>query len=168
MAGWQFDAVGTVQSGAPVNVIARQNSDFGLLYVRPDLNAGSPVWIVDPRAPSGRRLNPDAFSVSGEVRQGTFGRNSLRSSWIRQIDFACSRTLTVHALSIQLRLEAFNVLNVPNFGPPTSEIGDPQFGQVTRSYAESLGTGTLSRGGLTPVEQVGGPRAIRLLIRVRM
>jgi hypothetical protein len=166
-AGWQVAVVGTVQSGAPINVVAPVNSQIGLVFLRPNLAPGLPVWIADKTVPSGRRLNPAAFLVPTGVQQGTLGRNSLRASALRQVDVACSKGWTARGVRVELRLDVFNVLNAANFGGPENHIGDLNFGRPLRSYADSLGTGTLARGGLTPMQQAGGPRAIQLSVKLR-
>jgi len=168
---WQIDAVATLRSGGPFSVIV-PNSNFGFGYYdsRPDLVQGVPLWITDGRVPTRRRLNPDAFVVP-EGRQGTLGRNTLQASPLRQLDLSLSRSMRVGERRVaQLRLDAFNVFNLPNFGPPESRIaaGQPptaDFGQPTQSYANALGTGTLQYGGLTPLQQVGGPRSIQVGLR---
>jgi hypothetical protein len=136
--------------------------------VRPDLVPGEPLWFADDSSGTRRRLNPDAFAFPAGDVSGSLGRNSLRSSLLKQLDLAVSRTiqLTTRA-SLQVRVEAFNVLNIPNFGPPEAFFGASAFGQSVRSYADALGTGTLMFGGLAPIYQAGGPRSIQLALRGR-
>jgi hypothetical protein len=68
---------------------------------------------------------------------------------------------------LTLRVDAFNVLNAANFGPPQTDYAQTSaFGRPFQSYADALGTGTLTRGGLMPVQQVGGPRSIQLTLRL--
>jgi hypothetical protein len=46
--------------------------------VRPDLVATEPLYLGDPTVAGGRRINPTAFTVSPELRQGGLGRNTLQ------------------------------------------------------------------------------------------
>jgi hypothetical protein len=127
------------------------------------------VWIEDPSVPTGRRINPDAFVTPLEMRQGLLGRNTLRASWLRQVDLSLSRSIPLGSrITARLRIDAFNIFNVPNFGAPYGLLNTPQFGKPYQSYADALGTGTLTLGGLTPIQQVGGPRTIQLGIRLSM
>ena len=46
------------------------------------------IWLDDPTAPGGRRLNRDAFVSAGELKQGNLGRNALSGLGMHQIDAA--------------------------------------------------------------------------------
>jgi hypothetical protein len=165
---WQIDAVLALRSGAPFTVASTRDIDFGPFAFRADAVAGVPLWVPDQTAPGGQRLNAQAFVTPTELRQGTLGRNALRASPLRQVDVGLSRVIRLgDRVTARLRIEAFNVFNIPNFGQP---FADPQntlqFGRPYRSYASALGTGTLTGGGLVPIQQVGGPRSIQIGMRV--
>jgi Carboxypeptidase regulatory-like domain len=168
-SGWFLDAVITAQSGTPVTINALPRTfSFGNYLVRPDHVSSVPSWIVDPESPGGRRINPAAFVGMGplEVRQGTVGRNTLRSSPLRQIDASIARSIQIgQRVRAQMRLDVFNVLNTPNFGPPSGLWQSAGFGIPDRSFAEALGTGTLQFGGLVPIQQLGVPRSLQFGIR---
>jgi hypothetical protein len=164
---WQFDAVVTAQTGTPISVSYTRTFDFGTYAVRPDLVVGAPTWIADTSSPGGRRINPQAYVESTEVRQGSLRRNTLRAFPLRQVDVSLSRPIRLgQRLVAQLRFDAFNVFNTPNFGAPNSVFRSDAFGVPDRSYAESLGTGTLQNGGLMPLQQMGGPRSLQLGLRL--
>lgn len=165
-ANWDLHVIGAAQSGAPVSVKVRRVLDFGIYTIRPDVVPDVPQWIADDYSPSGRRINHHAFAVPpDDHRMGTAGRNTLRASTLRQIDLALARTITIKGRKITMRVDAFNVLNIPNFGPPYDMLGFQGFGEPVSSYADALGSGTLLLGGLTPHEQTGAARSIRLGIR---
>jgi hypothetical protein len=168
-ADWQVDAVLAFRSGAPFTVTSVRDIGFGQFNYRADPVAGFPVWITDRTAPGGQRLNPYAFETPAEPRQGMLGRNTLRASPLRQVDLGLSRVIRLgDRMTARLRFEAFNVFNIPNFGSPLADvqISQEQFGRPFQSYANALGTGTLSGGGLVPLQQVGGPRSVQIGIRV--
>jgi hypothetical protein len=166
-ADWQIDAVITARSGAPVTVTIDRDLGYGLYTFRADVVPGVSQWISDSLAPGGQRLNPAAFEEPAEERQGTLGRNSLRASPLRQLDLGVSRSLRFGSrVVVQLRAEAFNVLNLPNFGSPESATELDNFGRAYESYANRMGTGTLVNGGLTPVLQTGGPRSMQFSVRL--
>lgn len=56
-------------------------------------------------------------------------------------------------------MEAFNVLNHPNFGSINTTYGNAQFGEATQILAQSLGT-------LSPIYQQGGPRSLQLSLKL--
>jgi hypothetical protein len=166
-ADWQVDAVVAIRSGAPVTVTASRDIGFGQFEYRPDVVPDVPLWIPNQSAPGGQLINREAFIVPTESRQGTLGRNTLRASPLRQVDLGLSRSIRLgERVVARLRLDAFNVFNIPNFGPPAAEWNNEDiFGRPIQSYASSLGTGTLTRGGLVPVQQLGGPRSVQVGVR---
>ncbi len=60
----------------------------------------------------------------------------------------------------------FNVLNHPNFGPPNSIIGFPNFGQSTQMLGQSLNFGNQGGGGFSPLYQIGGPRSVQMALKL--
>lgn len=168
LGGWQFDMVGTFQSGAPFSVMSNRSLGNGTYFVRPDVVPGVPLWIRDATSPTGTSLNPVAFQTI-EGRQGTLGRNALRASSLRQVDVLLVKTIRLRGrMSAQLRVQAFNVLNTVNVGPPFAIYPGSQFGRPFQTYAQGLGTGTLAYGGLLPIQQVGGPRSLQFGLRFSM
>ncbi len=169
LSDWNLDVVATFRSGVPVSVTSSRIVTTGTYTVRPDVVPGVPVWIPDASSATGWSLNPAAFQNPMEARQGTLGRNSLNASPLRQIDVMATKTVRFRGpMSVEFRLQALNVFNIPNFGAPYATYGpvlDPHFGRPFQTYAEGLGSGTIWPGGLVPLQQVGGPRSIQLGIR---
>jgi hypothetical protein len=54
----------------------------------------------------------------------------------------------------------------PNFGSPINYLTSPQFGYATQMLNNYLGSGGQS-GGLNPLYQIGGPRSIRLALKLQ-
>lgn len=159
---WQIDAAAVFRSGAPFSVMLQRDLGGGNVYtVRTD-SADAPDWLAD-----GPVLNAAAFPIASEKRQGTRGRNELRASSLRQVDLALSRSVRLGRRTVAtVRAEAFNVFGIANYGPPESRRQHPDFGLLYQTAARALGTGTLSSGGLAPVQQIGGPRSIQLGVRL--
>jgi hypothetical protein len=161
--GWAIDGIVTAHSAPPVNLTTNQDLlSIGLTNVsRPDLVPGKPLYVSDPSLPGGRKFNPDAFSVPDTARQGTLGRNVLRGFNASQLDASIRRTFRVaEQLQVEAKLDAFNVLNHPNFTSPSGALDDPNFGVATQMLGRGL-------GGLNPLYQVGGPRSLQLGLKVR-
>lgn len=163
---WRVDAVLTAQTATPFSIFYLKNFDFGTYFARPDILDSVPLWTTNSSSPGGRSINSSAFVVPKESRQGTLGRNTLRAFPLRQTDLSLSRQIRLgERLVAHLRVDAFNVLNTPHFGPPNASLLVDNFGVPDRSYAEGLGTGTLLSGGLTPIQQLGGARSLQLGVR---
>jgi hypothetical protein len=109
-------------------------------------------------------LNPAAFDVTtpvAENRQGTLGRNAIQGFGLTQVDLSIGRKfLFTERLNVLFRVDAFNLLNHPNFTNPSGYLsGGPSF-LLSR---EMLNTGL---GGLNPIFQQGGPRSLQLSLRL--
>jgi hypothetical protein len=176
---WSVATLFRAQTATPINVTYSRDIGFGFFPLRPDLAPGIPVFISDPNAPGGKRLNTTTTDVLGqpsfqigpflmakEPRQGTLERNALRGFPFWQIDFAVQRQFTLNKqLKLQLRADVFNLLNHPNFGNASGALTDPLFGMVTSMLNRGLGTAGVN-GGLNPVFQVGGPRSGQLVLKL--
>ena len=141
---WEFAPLVHIVSGAPFTVTAGQdNSLTDVANDRPNQVPDVPVYIhIANRSGSGAAnrayLNPAAFSQipyhAHLERVGTYGnigRNTFRGLPGYQVDAQISRIFPIYErLNMTLRLEAFNMLNHPNFNIPT--------GSTTGSSAEQL------------------------------
>jgi hypothetical protein len=138
---WELTGVYQYQSGAPFSV--RSNDDFA--GVGP--GSGSQFWnlVGDPsiaRAPfttSAAWFNPAAFA---RPAAGTFGvqpRNLLRNPSTWNLDFGVRKSVPITATQrLEFRVEAFNVLNHPNWGTADSNPTSGSFGRVTGKIGERV------------------------------
>lgn len=152
--GWVFAPLFQISSGGPFTVASGvDNSLTAVGHDRPNQISGvAPYTGVKLKSGSGTAnrnfLNPAAFAqvtagcpganVNGCQYMGTYGnisRNSFRGPKSLQFDAQISREFPIHErLTTTLRLEAFNVLNHPNFNNPTSSnlnLSSSTFGQIT-------------------------------------
>ncbi len=184
LGNWFVDTIVSARSALPVDIFAFTAVIDGLqTLARPNLIPGIPLYLDDPSAPGGRRFNntidparpgcKGPFCPPPAGRQGTLGRNVMRGFPMSQVDFALRRQFSLgEQVTLQLRAEAFNIFNHPNFGDPgtngdgTSQLSNPLFGQSTQMLKTSLGTGGTS-GGFSPLYQVGGPRSIQLALKLQ-
>jgi hypothetical protein len=113
------------------------------------------------------------------LRQGTEGRDSIPGFPLVEIDLAVRRQLNLtERVRLQLRAEAFNVINHGNFGNPLNTIGTcaqgvpctPVFGWGTSQAMlnQSLAAGDGFFGsGFSSLYQVGGPRSLQLALKLQ-
>jgi hypothetical protein len=79
---------------------------------------------------------------------------------VSQVDLSLRRAFRIsEQLALQVRADAFNILNHPNFSSPSGIMTDPTFGVAT----QMLNTGL---GGLNPLFQTGGPRSMQLALKM--
>jgi hypothetical protein len=165
---WALDGIFRARTGFPLTILNAEYA-MGVTFAnvfRPDF-LGEPVWLRDPLAPGRRRLNPRAFAPRGDLLQGSLGRNAFPGFGMHQWDLAARRNFAItDKLLLQLRLEAFNVLNHPNLGDPIRFLASPLFGQPVSMLNLMLGTGTPATG-LAPMFQIGGPRSAQVVLRLR-
>ncbi len=163
---FSLDGIFTTRTATPVNVVTGTNIIGGSNMSRPDLLTNVPLYLDDPLAPGGRRINRAAFTTP-VGRQGTLGRNAVRGFPLWQVDMALRRQFNLSEdVHLQFRAEVFNLFNHPNFGDPVGQLTNvAQFGVATRMLGRSLGTGG-SGGGFNPLYQVGGPRSLQLALKL--
>ncbi len=186
LGGWSLESIILARSAPPVNIsdafFSQLPSGFQAV-VRPDLVPGQPLYLFGSKYPGRKALNPVAFThpatnpagcdpavtfPCAPARQGTLGRNALRGFGATQWDFAVHREFPIHeSLKLQFRAEMFNVLNHPNFGPPSGGWPFPPFGMSTQILAQSLSGGNLGAGAFSPLYQIGGPRSIQLALKLQ-
>jgi hypothetical protein len=167
--GWGIDALWRARTGFPISVQdSEQYEGIPLANAfRPNLVPGVPIWLDDPSAPGGRRINAAAFAAAPTEMQGTLGRNVIGGFGMWQADLAIRRDFRWRdRYNLQVRLEAFNALNHANFADPTRYLNSALFGQSTSMLNLMLGTGSPG-SGLAPILQSGGPRSLQASLRFR-
>ena len=169
---WAADALFRWRSATPVDVTTVSGLLSGGLvqFSRPFLIEGVPVYVRDPGVPGGMFINQRAFTTAPGAG-GRLGRNALRGFGASQVDLTLRRRFELgERFSLQLRAEVYNLFNHPNFDNPApvyAPLNDPIHSDPSRPFVstqtlgQSLGTGG-TFGGLIPMYQIGGPRAVQL------
>lgn len=144
LGDWQVTAINIATSGQPVNLTYNESAAFDvsdLLAYRPNVS-GSPV------TPQGQRirtttaisnfLNPNTVSIPTDVSHpyGNAGRNSLRDYSFNELDLGLHKGFRLWSDSslLDIRGEAFNVLNHVNYMAPDSNRSDGGFGSITQFF----------------------------------
>jgi len=127
LGGWQTNGILTVQSGLPFSAVLQTSTTNTGTGSRP--NAAGEVTY--PRTLQ-HWFDTSAFSVPAPYTYGNLGRNTLfgpgRTNW----DMSLFKNFVIHEQTrFELRAEAFNILNHPQFGLPNASIGNPQAGSIT-------------------------------------
>jgi len=119
--GWQLDGTMLAQSGNPFDpIIGFDDANLGgssnVNAERPNLVPGQPLVTGGPK----HYFNPLAFSLPAAGTLGNLGRNVLLGPGLVIVNLALDRTFRVREKqSLQLRAEAFNIANHPNFQIPS-------------------------------------------------
>jgi hypothetical protein len=136
LSGFQFNGIVTLQSGRPFTVALLpeiDNSNTG----RSSLGFGAndrPNVAGDPNAARHtpeQWFNTSAFVFPAFGTFGNAGRNILDGPGYRNINASLLKnTRLSERMNLQLRLEAFNLFNTPNFNLPDNFLGSPTFGRI--------------------------------------
>lgn len=133
VGGWQTSAIFVIESGAPFTPVMGTQNLTGSL-------AGS--WYPN-RIGSGTLPNPSiqqwfntsAFVQPAQFTFGNSGRDILRGPGMVDFDLSAAKNFRISKLGeggrLQLRLDATNGFNHPNFANPNSQIGTPGAGIIS-------------------------------------
>jgi hypothetical protein len=136
LGGWNVSGVLTAQSGFPLTVIsANDYSNTGSVSPKPDrlCNGSGPRNI-------NQWFDSSCFSTTalqtalqlGQPRFGNSGRGIIEGPRFDNLDFALlKRTRITERFALEIRGEAFNIFNHPNFLDPNSAFGSALFGRIT-------------------------------------
>jgi Carboxypeptidase regulatory-like domain len=137
LGDYQLNGIVSVLSGRP----------FTPQYNAPDVGQQRPDLIGDPyqNIPAGLFFNPAAFRDPSDVIDpndplnffGNAGRNILIGPGFKNFNLSLLKNLHLsEGVRLQLRAEAFNVLNHPNFQVPVFFLDRADVGQVTSTSNE--------------------------------
>ena len=130
VGGWQLNSIDSFQTGSP----------FTPTMATSNLNNGTGVQYPN-RIGSGKGnrsvlafFNTADFVAPSIYTYGNSGRNILFGPGTAQFDFSLFKTIHFNEAAtryLQLRAEAFNVFNHPQFNNPNAQIGGSTAGRIT-------------------------------------
>jgi hypothetical protein len=143
VGGWQFSTIASYRTG--LHFTPTHGGDTSLSGIKQDRAdvvpgvdpfSGSCTFaksgITLPVGSAGCFFNTSAFTTNGPNDFGNATRDMLTGPGFLQFDAALSRSFSIREGKIlMLRLDAFNLLNHPNMGLPTSDQTSNTFGLVT-------------------------------------
>jgi Carboxypeptidase regulatory-like domain len=132
--GWSISPILNLQSGNPFSAIVPLQNDGTssgslLAFDRPDLVPGQKIALDDPQ--------PELFfNKAAFVRHprgfGNAGRNIIKGPGFADVDMSVAKNTPIkESVNIQIRAEAFNVFNHPNFAQPNRTLTSSDFGRIT-------------------------------------
>ena len=121
LGGWQLNTILSLRSGRPFSVTASGTSLDSPGNTQMADQVKDDVEVYGSVGRGNSYFDPFAFAPVTEVRFGNAGFNTLRGPGTVQWDLGLFRQINfVHGANVQLRVEAFNVTNRPQFGAPGS------------------------------------------------
>jgi hypothetical protein len=129
IGGWQVNGIYIWQGGFPISV---QAADLGGLNDTFGTNRADIVGDIHAGGGSIERwFNTDAFAQPARGALGNSGRNILRGPGINNLDLSLFKNFYAKDTTLQLRIEAFNALNHPQFTAVSTNLTAANFGVVT-------------------------------------
>ena len=129
---WSVSLIATMLSGIPVPVTQSTNFNTfaGFGTQRPNI-IGNLELPADQRTPA-HWFDTSAFAVAPQFTLGSASRNPVRGPSYRNVDFSLSRRVPMPgSTTLEIRAEAFNLLNTPLLGNPNAVLGAANFGTIT-------------------------------------
>jgi outer membrane receptor protein involved in Fe transport len=136
--GWKINGVLSKYTGLPFTATASATS----------LNAAFNTQVanqVNPSVATQRGIgkyatwfDTTAFTPVTTASFGTASRNSLRGPGDGDFDLGISRVFPIRErFRFELRAEAFNVTNTPNFANPANSVSSSSFGHITSTFGSA-------------------------------
>lgn len=144
LGGWDLGMIWTMASGSPVDIYSgKDQSNTGVGQDRPNAVPGQ-SWQLGNPTPK-QWFNVQAFALQPQFTFGNFGRNVVIGPRLFDVDSTIKKDFKfTERRYVQLRLDAFNTFNHPNFGDPGNRLnadqlnasgvpipGTGSFGQIT-------------------------------------
>ncbi len=130
LAGWQLSGITTLQTGLPFTPVLSFDPSNTATTALPNRLADGAL-SSSLRSPS-RWFDTTAFAAPSGYAYGNSGRNILRGPSQTNTDVSLSRSIRLREqLGLQLRAEAFNLFNTPQFGLPGATIGAANAGVIS-------------------------------------
>lgn len=144
LGNWQLNGIFSTSTGTPFTVY--DSSDPSLQGQSPEISGSysdRPNLVGNPNnGPKTTEgwLNLQAFQrVTQPGGFGNSGRNIVQAPGFAEWDFSLFKNFSVaESKTLQVRAEAFNILNRPNFGVPVNDINSPSFGKIESAAAPRL------------------------------
>jgi hypothetical protein len=143
--GWQLAGINTILPGEMVTFTYTPSAAAVVSGIQQDFRGANnyrPNVICDPYAPAGQQsitnwFNKDCVVAPTDPSQpfGNAARNTVRGPNFWQIDLAASKRFALGpSARVEVRIEAFNLLDRANFTAPNSNRSSPGFGTITSTY----------------------------------
>jgi hypothetical protein len=128
LSSWRLAGIMRASSGQWLNVtVTGDPARNGQTVQRPDRALADPYGDKSWN----NYLNPSAFAPPAVGSFGNLPRNAVEGPGRWSIDASLVRAFALAATrGIELRLEAFNVLNTTQRGNPVTNLNSPTFGRI--------------------------------------
>jgi hypothetical protein len=136
LGGWQVNGILYWRTGLPLTITQSGTMlSTGITNNRPDRIGDGPAadQTID------QWFDPNAFQATTDNTGtfGTAGRGIVRGPGQFNLDMSLIKATRFGRVDSELRIEAFNVLNHPQFANPNTQLGNASFGRITSMLSNS-------------------------------
>lgn len=137
LGGWQANGIFNWFTGTPLTITSDPTT-CGCVGFTPGVNfTGSSPNLSGV---GNFVLNPAAFSVAAPGTFGSLGRGAIRGPSTTNYDFSLFKNFRVlERFNLQLRGEAYNLLNSKQFVNPITNLSSPGFGAINATNLGAFG-----------------------------
>jgi hypothetical protein len=142
LGGWNFSEITTFQSGQTLSLVASGNVTTAVNSTstnRPNVVSGVSDKLANPTL--AEWFNTAAFALPAPFTFGDASRTipNVMGPRLINTDFALYKDFVIkERYKLDLRGEAFNLFNRPDFGNPNLTVGTPTFGTITSLLVNPL------------------------------
>ena len=143
--GWDIGVIWSMATGSPVDIMDGQDrSNIGSSSMdRPNAVAGQSSQLSNPTPREW--FNVQAFALQPQYTFGNLGRNTVIGPPLFSVDSSIKKDMRfTERLKLQLRLDAFNTFNHPNFGSPGNGLSADHLDANSVPIPGSGGFGTIT------------------------
>ena len=134
VGGWKVTSVITLGSGFPLTPGGEDTANI-TNCCRPNRDFNVSTELDDPTID--RWFNTAAYSRAPNGTFGTAGRSEIIGPGIKNWDFSLAKEFRfARQPYIEFRMEAFNFLNHPNWGDPSTGITNVNFGRISSTRTD--------------------------------
>jgi hypothetical protein len=156
LGNWQIAGTISALTGTPIGLVGASGSSLNTPGENQTANQVAPLQILHGINVGNPWFSTASFTQPTGVAFGTSGRNIFSGPGLFTVNLSLIKNFRIHErYNVELRGEAFNFTNTPQFSNPQTSITSSTYGLVT---------GTLSSG--TGVNGTGGGRAIQLGLKI--
>jgi hypothetical protein len=130
LGGWQVSGILYLRSGRALTITQQQGVQSTGTGNRPD-TISNDFYPADQSISNW--FNPEAWQRTVDLTgtYGNTGRNTVRGPGQFNIDLSVIKMTKIGRTTLELRAEAFNLLNHAQFADPNTSFGNAAFGTIT-------------------------------------
>ena len=166
VSGWELAPIVSWQTGNPYTIVVNTSNQINGVSNTVTPNVSGPVQTSGN--PLGQWIaNPTVFSLPAPGTLGNLGRNSVYGPGFANVDLTLAKnTKLSERLNMQLRVDAFDALNHPNYGQPGPQSGGILASVFSTAALANHSFSTIS-GTRFPTGDSGSSRQLQFAVKLQ-